>query len=129
MRNGILSCLPLLLLLVSCGGTELITGRTSRDNPVRIIRKSEFKVGEPMTILLTNARFRDNFLDLTIWSVASSGKRFRSRTMRLPTIDPELNYFRIPEGIFFLPFPGKFILSFSQASGVIAETEVRILTK
>ena len=118
--------ISLLLLLSSCGGTELITGRSPKSSPGRIIPKSEFKIGEPITLLLTNARFSDNFMDLTIWSVSKEGRRFRSRTMRLSSIDTNLNYFRIPEGLFFLPFPGKYIISFSQAGGPLAETRVKV---
>jgi len=91
-----------------------------------MIRKKTFSPGEPIALYLRNATFRDSLLDLTVCSIAKNGKRQRSRSIRLPSINTNLNYLKILEGVFFLPLPGKYTISISQAEGVIARTTVTV---
>ena len=79
-----------------------------------------------MALELKHARFRDTLLELVIHSVSTTGKRVLSRTMRLPAIDPRLDFIRIPEGLFYLAFPGRYEISITQLGEPIATTEILI---
>lgn len=115
----------LLLVAVSCG-PELVVGRNPGMERDTIVGKDSFTVGEPVAILLKNAVFKDNLLELAIFSVTKEGKTVPVQTVRLPAIDPALDWLHIPEGLFSLPFPGRYRITISQLGEVIAEKTVTV---
>lgn len=103
----------------------LIIGSGLDDKNHRIKEKKKiFKTSEPFSMVLKNVKFTDSKISISIYSINKDGKKTKSRTQTV-TIDKKYNYLQINQA-FSIPFPGKYIIEFSQQGKPIAETSLII---
>jgi hypothetical protein len=122
---------PLLLLgivLGACGtnAENVLTGY-GFDEIARSPKKqsASFMMGEPFSLILKPAEFRDSFMEIIIYSLDNKGEAHRSRNISVSGIDTNENYFFIIDA-FSIPFPGQYRISFEQLDTVLGYAEVKI---
>jgi hypothetical protein len=132
-----LPALPLFLIILlvsllppACGAKKsenVLTGYdldADRNVPRRL--SSQFRAGEPFSLVLKPVQFRDSFVELIIYSIGPDGKMHRSRDISLSGIDTNENFLQIGDA-FQIPFPGRYRISFEQLGTVLGWTEVEII--
>lgn len=132
-RLGPVCLLLTTLVLAGCSrqSTTLVSGRLSAEKiepgrPLPIQPTRVFDIGEPISLLLRNARFRDSYLDIVIYSISHRGKEVLSRTIPIKQkIDTSLDYLQLPNG-FAIAFPGRYRIAFTQLGKPIASTVITI---
>jgi len=97
---------------------------TEQNKPRRL--SSQFKAGEPFSIVLKPVQFRDTFVELIIYSYDKDKKAQRVRNISLSGIDMDDNFLQIGD-VFQLPFPGRYRISFEQLGSVLGWAEVEII--
>jgi hypothetical protein len=115
--------------LLSCGtnSENVLTGH-GLDETARVpkVQSTQFRAGEPFSLVLKPVQFRDSFLELIIYSIDPKGEPRRSRDISLSGIDTNENFFMIGD-IFHIPFPGRYRISFEQMGSVLGYAEVEII--
>jgi len=123
----------ILIALLSCvclgckaSAENVLTGYgLDQESNSPAILSTKFTAGEPFSLVLKPARFRDSFVELIIYSFDTNGKARRSRNISISGIDTNENFLLIGDS-FQIPFPGRYRISFEQLGAVLGWAEVEI---
>ena len=119
----------LCMLFIACAkqGAELLTGHGLDTETQQMAQpQNTFAPNEPFSLVLRNAHFRDNYVDLSIHHIRPDGEIAPVRTITLSNISSEYDYIQIKDR-FALPYPGRYRIEFSQLTETIAFADVEIL--